>query len=256
MARPQDFNVASMADLGNKWFTCLDTPSPVATAAWAGLNKRGYSPDPKAKGPGLDHHAEGKALFKAMTDSDLARAGAKPARATSAQTETNESKSLRLWVRGLHRDITAIAKQTKDPALGSLAAMGDVNGQPGLKTAVDNMLGLLGNPDALKALAPFNITADDAKAGQVLVTAWNKSRSTTAVARGGEAGQTTDNIQARQAFVEWLSMWWKIAKTHLKDQPDVLTALGVVTASVKRAKAKAAGTIGGQTVESGDPSKA
>lgn len=168
MARPEDYTAASLADLGNKWFGCLDTNGPFASAAWVGLNKRGYRPEPDAKGKsqGVDHHAEGKLLFKAMIESDLSRAGAKPARAASAQTETNETKALRTWVRALHRDITAIATQGKDPALRSLPPLGDVTGQPGLKTAADNMVALLGNPNALKALAAFNITADEAKVGQ------------------------------------------------------------------------------------------
>lgn len=238
MARPQDYNAPGVIDIGNKWFDCLDGKSPEATAAWNALNKRGYTPkkDDKAKPHSVDHHAEGKTLFKTLVDSGLARDGAKPSRATSTSDENAEKKALQGWVRPLHGEVGAIQRKTDDPALRTLPALGNLATQAGLQAAVGEMLALLGNAQALTALLPYNITADEATTGNVLLKAWRKSRSVTLVSRGGEQGKTTVNISVRGGFVTWLSVWWKIAKVRLKDQPQVLTALGVEIKSLRRGK--------------------
>lgn len=256
MARPQDYKVAGIIDIGNKWFDCLDGKSQEATAAWAALNKRGYTAnkDPKGKPAGVDHHAEGKALLKTVLDSGLARSGAKPARATSKSAESAEMKALQEWVRPLHSDVVAIRRKTDDPALHTLPSLGDLSTQGGLQKAVDDMQALLGNPQALTALINYNITEDEVTTGNVLLKAWTKSRSTTVVSRGGEQGKTALNISVRVNFVRWLAVWWQIAKVRLKNQPQVLTALGVETKSLHRGKSSAAAKTSAQDTESTEPS--
>ena len=101
------------------------------------------------------------------------------------------------------------------------------------------MSAFLGNPDVLVTLKPYGMGQGDVDEGKALLAAWNASRTSLNVTRGGIKGTTEKNIDAREAFVAWLSTWWAIAKVRLGKQPAVLQALGVETKSLRGRKAAA-----------------
>ena len=113
----------------------------------------------------------------------------------------------------------------------------ELSRENGLATSAGEMIAFLGDADVLLALKPYALTQADVTEGRTLLATWNASRTSLNVTRGGIKGTTDKNIDAREAFVAWLSTWWAIAKVRLAKQPAVLQALGVETKALRSKKA-------------------
>lgn len=242
MATPFNYKDAELPGLGTAWFNGVDADSQEGAIARTVLTKRGYLPkkDDKGKAVGIDHHAEGKALFKTMTETAAARAIAKPSTAATAQKHTAEEAALVTWLRTIYKDVKAAYDSNGSAALAGVQKLGPIIGESAIDKAAKKIIGVLSEAAAQAALKPFNIGSDDAKEGQALLEAWQKSLAGTGIARGSETTIIDAHIEAREAFRNWLAVWWAIAKNHLKKQPAVLEALGVNTKALK-AKGKGGG---------------
>jgi len=233
---PYDLTEDELKLRGGLFFHCLETKTAEATAAAAGLGKRGYVLKPAAGK--ADPHGEGKALYAAFCAAETARTDAGTERASGVDAAESQAGALRTWTRELHAEIIGIRRRQGSAAiLKSLSTLGELASQPGLQSSAADLVAFVSNTAVQHALAPFQIGADDAKAGQKLLDDWTKALGGATATRGGETTKTLTHIDKREAFRAWLAQWWAIAKVRFKDQPGVLRALGVETAS-KKARAK------------------
>lgn len=234
MSTPAQYSVAGLVDKGNKWFGCLAEHTAESDAAWAALKKRGYGErDDKTTSGGTAHHATGYGKFQAFLESNQGRAATRPSREKQAGVLSDDEHKLADWTRELHAEIDAILRENEDPPLRGLPTLQDLARENGLATSASDMIAFLSNPDTQTALEPYALTLADVEDGKALLAAWNASRTSLNVTRGGIKGTTEKNIDAREAFVAWLSTWWVIAKVRLAKQPAALQALGVETKALR-----------------------
>jgi hypothetical protein len=251
---PLQLSVSELMSAGSDWFTLLGTEAAAATSdeakrAWTALSGRGYAGAPatktedKARAAAHSHHARGKALYDAFVQTDGGRIGAGTKRRQEKERTDKQTLALRNWLRATHAEIIAIKRGTDSAALAGLPTLGELATASGLLNSAQDFLAYFGNTDVQAALAPFALGQSDLESGKRLLQAWQQSRGELVVARGSETTTTRNNVGVREEFAAWLSVWWAIAKVRLKDQPGVLTSLGVVTGARRRRKPTAVAPV-------------
>ncbi len=236
MAAVQQYDIPGQLDRGNLWLTFLASKTELATYALAELNKRNYSGKKDDKGKVLveDHGARGAQLYANFKASEQTRAGARPNRKKQVDASEAQADALRQWVRDHHAELLGLKRNGFAMQLSALPTLQELLTLGGLRTSATEMVSFLGSKAVQPVLLPFNLSAEDAKVGQALLDAWDLARGTANAERGHETGATKTNISDREAFIDWLGMWWAIAKVRFKDRPDILAALGVELGTLRR----------------------
>ena len=254
MATPFDYTGPGLERIGLQWTDCLDGKSPESAAAWIALNVRNYDGKLNLKKdakPGVDHHAQGKALLAAYRASDDVRDGGRATRSKGTDGERQSATAVRIWLRDTHKELRTLKRTSTDAALRALPALGDVEDSDRLLEIATNVVSLLVNPEFAAAAAKIGIGGADAAEGKKRIDAWQTARSGAGVSRGAEKTSTKGNMGARLAFATWLTLWWGIAKVRCKDQPGVLKALGVEVKSLRGGSGGGTSGSGGGTSGSG-----
>ncbi len=243
MATPNQYSNAGVHDIARQWFDGLASDKPEAKVAKDALDKQNYSGKKDGKGKVLapDHHAEGLLLFNAFKSSEGTRSTAKPARRDKVSETRVAEKALRTWVRATHGVVSGIQTHAAGADLVRLPGVGNLETMDGLQATAKDLIAYVGSPALAESLGKYNIGPDEGKAGQKLLDAWDQLRAAAGIERGGEQGSTNKHVADRKALVAWLSVWWKIAKVRLKDQPAALATLGVDTSVRKRRGPKGGG---------------
>ncbi len=243
MATPTQYSNAGVHDITRQWFDGLASDKPEAKVAKDALDQQNYSGKKDGKGKVIapDHHAERLALYNAFKASEGTRTTAKPARRDKVNDAKAAEKDVRRWVRQTHGMVGGIQVHAVGADLVRLSPLGDLESIGGLQTAAKDLIAYVSSPALAPSLSKYNISSEDGKSGQKLLDAWDAARVGAGIERGGEQGSTNKHVADRKALVAWLSVWWKIAKVRLKDQPAALALLGVDTGSRRRRGPKPGG---------------
>lgn len=248
MSTPTQHSNAGLHDIARQWFDGLASAKPEAATAKEALDKQNYSGKKDAKGKVIapDHHADGQALYAAFKASEGTRTTAKPVRRDKVKDAKAAEKALQLWVRQTHGVVSGIHTHAAGADLVRLPSLADLDSVNGLQAAAKDMIAYVSSPALAATLSQYNVTPEDGKAGQKWLDAWDQVRIAAGIERGGEQGSTNKHVADRKALTAWLSVWWKIAKVRLKEQPAALATLGVDTSTRRRRGPKGgAGDPGG-----------